>query len=260
MPFRQAADLHYFQFESLGNQKIQHAVFTRRGGVSPSPWRSLNFGATVGDRLERVVENKERALRAAGRPIESVFDVWQVHSATVVHADRPRIDQPPQPADGIVTDTDGLTLVMRFADCVPILIFDPVTGSVGMAHAGWLGTVRKIAARLVDQLQLRFGAQPADMLAGIGPSIGPDHYPVGPEVIDQVSGAFGAAAQHHLAQHNGAVHFDLWSANRSLLESRGVGSIEVAEICTACHLEDWYSHRGESGRTGRFGAFVSLGS
>lgn len=258
MPFRQTADLRFFQFESLSNQKVQHAIFTRQGGVSPSPWSSLNFGATVGDQLERVAQNKERALRAAGRPVNSVYDVWQVHSATVVHADRPRTDRPPEKADGIVTGTGGLTLVMRFADCVPILIFDPVTDSVGMAHAGWVGTVRKIAVELVARLQQQFSARPPDMLAGIGPSIGPDHYPIGPEVVDQVQTAFGADARRHLSQHNGDIHFDLWSANRTQLESCGVGSIELAEICTACHVEDWYSHRGESGMTGRFGALVSL--
>lgn len=256
MPFRQVADLRLFQFESLDS--LQHAIFTRQGGVSPEPWRSLNFGATVGDQLDRVRTNKRRAFEAMSRPMDSSFDVWQVHSAEVVHANRPRGSSEPLKADGIVSNAPELTLVMRFADCVPLLLYDPVTQSVGLAHAGWLGTVRKIAERLVGSMQQRFGANPADMLAGIGPSIGPDHYPVGPEVVEQAQAAWGPEAERHLEAINGATHFDLWSANRAQLQGCGVRSIELSGICTACHLDDWYSHRGEAGRTGRFGAIVSL--
>lgn len=258
MPFRQVEQLRYFQFESLKSDRIEHAIFTRRGGVSPEPWHSLNFGVSVGDEMPRVARNQQRALRALERPVGSTYDVWQVHSAEVVRADRPRRAQPPEKADGIVTDTTELTLVMRFADCVPLLLFDPISGSIGMAHAGWLGTVRKVAQRLVRSMQDHFGVRPADLLAGIGPSIGPDHYPVGPEVVEQVRTAFGSNAHSHLNQRNGAVHFDLWSANRAQLAESGVRSIELAEICTACHGQDWYSHRAEAGKTGRFGAIFSL--
>lgn len=267
MPFRpsaergeapERAELRYFQFESLTHPRIQHAIFTRQGGVSPAPWSSLNFGASVGDPIDRVLENKQRALSAVGCPAGSEFDVWQVHSGKVVRAERPRGGEPPQKADGIVSNAAGLTLVMRFGDCVPILIIDPVGGSIGMAHAGWLGTTRRIAAELVRQLQLQFGARPEDMRAGIGPSIAAHHYPVGPEVVDQVRANLGADSEQVLQAHNGDVQFDLWRANRLQLEQAGVGSIELAAICTACHLEDWYSHRGESGRTGRFGAVLYI--
>ncbi len=260
MPFGRAAELRFFQFQSLSQPSLQHAIFTRQGGVSPAPWSSLNFGATVGDQLDRVRQNKLRGLEALRRPPESAFDVWQVHSADVVIATQPRTDEPPQKADAIVTDTPGLTLVMRFADCVPIMIHDPVTHSLGIAHAGWLGTVRKVAVRLVESMQQHFGAQPKDMLAGIGPSIGPDHYPIGPEVVEQVKVALGDRAEEHLQRLNGQTHLNLWSANRGMLEDCGIGSIEVAGLCTACHLEDWYSHRGEQGKTGRFGAIASLSS
>lgn len=258
MPFRQAEQLRYFQFESLNSDRTQHAIFTRQGGVSPEPWRSLNFGATVGDDLARVARNKQRALLALPRAVSSTYDVWQVHSAVVVRAEQPRADQPPLKADGIVTDVPELTLIMRFADCVPLLLFDPVSGSIGLAHAGWLGTVRQVARQLVLSMQRHFGARPGDLLAGIGPSIGPDHYPVGPEVVEQVRAAFGTDAHSHLDERNGAVHFDLWSANRAQLAESGVRSIELAGICTACNLQDWYSHRGEAGKTGRFGAIFSL--
>lgn len=258
MPFRQASGLSFFQFNSLNQPEVVHAVFTRRGGVSPRPWRSLNLGGTVGDDPQRVAENRVRLLEAAGRPVESSFDVWQVHSARVVQALAPRGAQPPQKADGIVTDRPEVTLVMRFADCVPVLAFDPVRRAIGIAHAGWKGTVHNVSAGLVGQMTRAFGSRPQDLQVGIGPSIGPDHYPIGPDVIEQVRNVFGRHADEHLQAANGSLHFDLWSANRWQLEQAGVQSVEVAGICTACSTGDWFSHRGEAGKTGRFGAILGL--
>jgi copper oxidase (laccase) domain-containing protein len=109
-------------------------------------------------------------------------------------------------------------------------------------------------------MHARFGSTPGDILAGIGPSIGPDHYEVGPDVVSQVRQAFGQSASRLLTDHAGATHFDLWTANRLALEKAGVWQIELAGLCTACHTEDWYSHRAERGRTGRFGAIIALNS
>ena len=259
MPFTHSGELRLFQFESLLQHNLQHAVFTRRGGVSPHPWQSLNLCGTVGDEPERVRHNKRLALAALDCDPDSVFDVWQVQSNRVLVAESPRGEQKPSQADAIITNRPELTLLMRFADCVPILLYDPVRSAVGMVHAGWLGTVLKVAAEAVLAMQQTFGSQPTDLLAGIGPSIGPDHYPVGPEVVDQVRGAFGEEADRHLHPRDGEVCLDLWSANHSLLAHLGVGFIEQSGLCTACHPEDWYSHRGDRGRTGRFGAAVSLG-
>ena len=158
----------------------------------------------------------------------------------------------------MVTAQPGLSLLMRFADCVPVLVFDPVRVAIGVAHAGWLGTVRGVSLELVRTMIREFGSRPEDLIAGLGPSIGPDHYPVGPEVAAQVEAAFGSYAGQLLLPRDGQVVFDLWSANRWQLESTGIGSVEVAGICTACNLEDWYSHRGERGQTGRFGTVLAL--
>ena len=258
MPFDQRGELRLFQFESLLRHNLNHAVFTRRGGTSPDPWRSLNLGGTVGDSPERVAENKRLALAALNRSPESVFEVWQVHSSRVLLAEGPRGAHPPIQADAMICNRREVTLLMRFADCVPILLFDPVRLAIGIVHTGWLGTVRKVAAETVARMQQAFGSRPSDLLACIGPSIGPDHYPVGPEVVEQVRQAFAQEADRHLLPRNGEVCFDLWSANLSLLSESGVGSIEQSGVCTACHLEDWFSHRGDRGKTGRFGAALTL--
>ena len=259
MPFYQPDQVRYFSFESLAGFPLDQAVFTRQGGTSPAPWASLNMGGTVGDDPERVQQNKEQALHVFQRNPSSVFDVFQVHSADVVFSDVPRPPSiPHQKADIILTDRPGLTLMMRFADCVPILLFDPAQKVVGLVHAGWVGTLKKAVTVAVEAMQTRYHCQPHDILAAIGPSIGPDHYEVGEDVVTQVRQVFGTQSSDLLPGVNGHVHFDLWKANRLLLEMAGVRQIEVAGVCTACHVEDWFSHRAEHGKTGRFGALVGL--
>jgi YfiH family protein len=258
MKFHSKDGLRYLTFD-LFPETVIHAVFTRRGGVSPAPWESLNVGGGIGDDPERVRENRYRSFAALGRTRESIFDVWQVHSAEAVIADAPRPpDEPYRKADIILTDRPEVTLFMRFADCVPILLHDPRRGAIALAHAGWLGTVRGAARAAVQAMQARYGSHPGDILAAIGPSIGRDHYEVGPDVIQQVRTSFGKDAEALLFPERDTIHFDLWAANHLLLNRAGVGKIELAGLCTACHLEDWFSHRAERGRAGRFGVLMAL--
>ncbi len=256
MSFVQHNGIRYYQFETL---QARHALFTRHGGVSPNPWGSLNVGGTVGDDLQRVRENRVLSFQALDRVPESIFDVWQVHSADVVCARAPRpVDESYRQADIILTDRPDVTLFMRFADCVPIFVHDPRNGVIGIAHAGWMGTLREVASATVNALKKNYGSNPADIVACIGPSIGPDHYEIGADVILQVMQKYGDESELFLKSHNGKIHFNLWEANRFSLERAGVGQIEISGICTACHTEDWFSHRAEKGRTGRFGALISL--
>lgn len=259
MPFHQSGPVRYFTFDSFALPGLTHAVFTRQGGFSPRPWDSLNMGGFIGDDLQNVVENRVRAFRALDRDPVSVYDVWQVHSADVVCTDAPRPYQAPHlKADAILTDNPEVTLFMRFADCVPVLLYDPVQRVVGLVHAGWQGTVKKIVPAAVARMAQHYGTRPQDTYAGIGPSIGAHHYEVGEDVAREVAAAFGPAADRFLKSQNGAVQFDLWDANRHLLAEMGVQKIETAGICTACHPQDWFSHRGERGKTGRFGVLIAL--
>jgi len=206
-----------------------------------------------------VQENRFLALAALERDPVSVYDVWQVHGIEVAIAETPRSPNSPHlQADSIVTDRPGLTLMMRFADCVPIMFHDPVRQVVGIAHAGWMGTVRGTVRCTVEAMQKNFGSIPSDIQAAIGPSIGPDHYEVGMDVVIQVQKTFQNDASSLLSESTGIIKFNLWAANRLLLEQAGVHQVEVAGLCTACATEDWYSHRAEKGRTGRFGAIIAL--
>ncbi len=260
MPFRQEDGLRIYSFETFPDT-ITQAIFTRRGGVSPRPWDSLNVGGSIGDDLEHVRANRILSFKALDRSPDSIHDVWQVHSATPVYADAPRpLDSPYQKADILLTDNPQVTLFMRFADCTPIFLYDPQKRVIGLVHSGWLGTVRSAARIAVDSMRLRYRSNPSDLLAAIGPSIGLDHYEIGPDVIARVRETFAGQAETLLETREGKVYFDLWKANKSLLEQAGVEKIEQAGICTACNLQDWYSHRGEKGKTGRFGAMLALGS
>jgi YfiH family protein len=258
MPFQSKNGIRYYQFEQLG-QGVIHAIFTRRGGISPKPWATLNLGSTVGDDLERVLENRRLALSILERDPASVYDVWQVHGIEVAIAETSRSSETPHlRADTILTDRPGLTLFMRFADCVPIMLHDPVRKVVGIAHAGWMGTVHGTARFAVEAMHKHYGSKPADIKAAIGPSIGPDHYEVGQEVVNKVRQMFGNDASSLLSVKTSTKTFDLWAANRLILEQAGVRHVEVSGLCTACAVDDWFSHRAEMGHTGRFGAIIAL--
>jgi YfiH family protein len=262
MPFIERDHVRYFIFDSLKDMGLPHAIFTRRGGVSPAPWETLNVGGTVGDNMDHVLENRRRSFQALGRDFASIYDVWQVHGNQVVCADAPRpANMPHQKADIILTNNPQVTLFMRFADCVPILLYDPERHVVGIVHSGWKGTVCRAAASAVESMQENYGSHPENIRAAVGPSIAAHHYPVGEDVVEQIQQIFGSYTPAFLLDSdNEQKHLDLWGANRFILEQSGVGQIEIAGICTACNLEDWYSHRGEKGETGRFGALIALNS
>jgi len=259
MTFHDHEGFRYYTFPSLESAGLPHAILTRRGGASRDPYQSLNMGSSVGDDPECVRENRRRALALFGRAPESVPELFQVHSDRILLGRAPRAGEPLPQADGVVTDSTTLTILMRFAVCVPILFYDPTRHATGIAHAGWMGTLAGVAARAVEAFHSHFGSRPADLLAGIGPSIGPDHYAVGGERAEAFRASFGPAADNWLTVRNDQIYLNLWAANEFILRRAGVEKIESSGLCTACHTQDWYSHRAENGRTGRFGAMVWLG-
>ncbi len=259
MRWHEQAELRYGTFDLFDQYNATHGIFTRSGGVSPAPWNSLNLGGTVGDTRENVIENRRRMFAAVDLPVESLYDGWQVHGTEVIYVHQPRpLDTPPIKADILLTNQPDVTLLMRFADCVPIFLFDPARRVIGLVHAGWRGTVDGVARVAVQAMQKQYGCLPGDILAGIGPSICVEHYRVGDEVVQEARRCLGESADIALIPFADGVHFDLWQANRILLNQCGVQQVEVAGICTCGNLPDWYSHRGDQGKTGRFGALLAL--
>ncbi|NDJ86382.1 MAG: peptidoglycan editing factor PgeF [Chloroflexi bacterium] len=249
----------YYQFDFWRTMPLRHGVFTRLGGVSPSPWAALNVGGTVGDDPQAVAENIRRMYAVLVLAEHDVCTVWQVHGAdTVIATTPPRGRKWLARADGMITDRTDIALSMRFADCVPVLFYDPQHHAIGLAHAGWRGTVAGAALSVVEALRVAYGSQPASLQAGIGPSIGPDRYQVGEEVVEAVQARFGTVDGLISRAEDGSAYLNLWEANRRLLEQAGVQQIESADICTASNTDEFFSHRAEKGKTGRFGVVLAL--
>lgn len=253
-------NLRYYRFSSLPH--VKHGIFTRHGGISPAPFASLNLGGTVGDEVEHVHANHDLMYEALKVDRNHTVTVWMVHGTDVVIADRPVQGRRwLTHADAMITDKPGVSLVMRYADCTPIFAHDPVKGAIGIAHAGWQGTVKGVAANLIRAMMQAYDSYPADIIAGIGPSIGPERYQVGEEVVAAVQAHF-STTEGLIRRHpdDGTAYFDLWEANRRELMREGVEQVEIMGLCTATHTEDWFSHRAEKGKTGRFGAVLTLDS
>jgi polyphenol oxidase len=258
MPFAHSDGLRFYQFD-IFSKHVLNAVFTRQGGISPAPWTSLNLSISVGDDPARVAENRVHAFNSLGRNPASLHDVWLVHGTDVIYADAPRpLTATVQKADILFTDNPEVSLFMRFADCVPLLFHDPKKNVIGISHAGWMGTVKGVAEVSIQAMQERYGSNPADVVVGIGPSISVDHYEVGEEVAAQFREKYGDDSEKVLQMRDGKIYLDLWAANALQLQKMGVEQIQISGLCTACGLDDWYSHRAEKGKTGRFGVLLAL--
>ena len=252
--------LTWFRFSDLPFANLCHGFFTRNGGVSPEPWKSLNLSESAGDSRSNVIQNRKIIVNALKKTVESIYDVWQVHSTEVICVDQPRnLSAPHVKADGILTNNPEITLLMRFADCVPILLHDPIRKVVGLVHAGWQGTVANIAGAAIYKMVDQYGSDPKNIVAGIGPSIGPDHYQVGQEVFRRAEDHLKEIRNQVFIQVGDKLFFDLWGANTYLLKSAGVETIFQSGLCTACDLGNWFSHRYENNKTGRFAAVIALG-
>ncbi|HEY4787214.1 MAG TPA: peptidoglycan editing factor PgeF [Bacteroidales bacterium] len=259
----------YYIFDNFCDFKeIKHFVSTRHGGVGDGAYATLNIGLGTEDKPSDVLMNRRLLSESVGIPLESFVMAHQVHGihVEVVTKDRKgagafsRDDALPS-TDAMISNERGLCLFVMGADCVPILFFDPVKRVIGAAHAGWRGTVKKIAVATVQKMEEEYGCSPVDICVAIGPSIGPCCYRIGGEVIDEVLHSFGTT--------EGLISFDnqeslpildLWTTNKFQLREIGVPdrNIEIAGICTQCNHHDFFSSRHDKGVTGRFGAGIVL--
>ena len=236
---RAAGDLRLLTWPALEASGARAAVTARSGGVSSGPYATLNLSLSVGDDPADVRENRRRLAAAFGaRPDDFVY-ARQVHGAGVrVVGDSDRgsgahaLDDAIGDADALVTASPGVVLAILTADCVPIVLHDPVAGLLACVHAGWRGTVAGVTAAALAAMQ-SLGAHPSDVIAGIGPAIAAARYQVGPEVHQAVTQAFGPAACEfvRLDERQGAAAdrwlLDLWAANRHALREAGVPDAQI---------------------------------
>jgi len=256
-------------FENLlGQQGVRHFVSTRGSGYSKPPYDSLNLGLHVGDDPDRVLRNRERLAEAIGIQINRFTIARQIHSGNVRIISGALLGSgSTEPANGIentdamVTDVPDICLIILVADCVPMLFFDPIKEAIGVAHAGWRGTLYCIAQNTVRAMETAFGSSPGDIIVGIGPSIGPCCYSVGTDVISRVDTTFHTTRGLIINKSDdGTGYLDLWSANLKQLLHAGIErkNIELARICTRENPDLFFSYRHQKGDTGRFGAGITL--
>lgn len=248
---------------------VRHAFSTRIGGVSTGEFASMNLSFDRGDSRETVQENYTRFCRAAGFQPESLVASSQVHGTEIRRVTEQDCGagiwrcQDRQAVDGLVTNTPGVTLVTSYADCTPLFFVDPVHRAIGLAHAGWRGTVARIGRVMAERMQREFSTDPRDLMVGIGPSIGACCYEVDKD-----------CAAHFLAleperpltfvrpKGYGKYWVNLWEANRRVLMAAGVRpqAIVSADLCTRCHSDLLWSHRATNGRRGGMCAFLQIAS
>jgi YfiH family protein len=255
---RRSADrVPVLRFAALeGEPGLVHGISTRDGGVSDGPYATLNVSLVVGDERERVAENRARLVRAVAGEAVPVHSCRQVHGAAsrVVDAalepgalDRERFDI-------LLTGEPGHLLLLKFADCTPLLLYDPRRRWVAVAHAGWRGTALDVAGTAVRALVEVAGSDPASLWAGIGPAIGRCCYEVGDEVVTAVGAAVPRLERVSGPGRGSRSHLDLAAANRQQLEVAGLqpGHILDAARCTACERDTFFSHRAQGMPAGRF--------
>lgn len=255
-----------YRFRNLSRlEKVLHFVSTRLGGVSESPYQELNLGFHVGDNPEAVLENRTRLMDSVGVPLSHVVTCNQTHSGNVAIVDESMrglgastYASALSDTDALITNNKDICLMVMIADCVPIILFDPEKCVAGIVHAGWKGTVQDVTGNTVRQMIQVYGSAPQNIIAGIGPSIGPVHYEVGPEVVEIANSTFPNANVIR-KDREGRTYFDLWKANVFQLLTSGLvrKNIELAGICTFAENANFYSHRREK-LTGRFCAAISL--
>lgn len=266
---RQGANgLVFYQFvELLQHATLQHAVFTRLGGRSQGAFAGLNVGHLVGDDPAIVQANHELIGAALDIAPDAMITARQVHGANVAIVHGAQRGTVVPATDALIGNEPGIALLLRFADCAPVLLYDPQRRAIGLAHAGWRGLVGGVVPNTVAALQSSFGCRPADLMVSVGPAIGPCCYEVQrpgkagdaeSEVVTAVTSAFGAQSGLLTRQPDGAVHLDLPAAVRRQLQQCGVQRIEDSGLCTACHCDEFFSHRAAGGNTGRFAVVLSL--
>jgi hypothetical protein len=270
---------------------LWHGFSTRRGGLSRAFCADdapgdLNLGFTAEDVRETVAQNRRLFAEAvSGDPSTPLVDVHQIHSnlvllASVADASREK----PRSADGLMTGEPGLLVGIRTADCIPILVADRKRRAVAAFHAGWRGTVQRIVESGIGRMRLQFGSRPEDLVAAIGPGIGPCCYSVGEEVLSSFESQFAYARELFREVYDSgpvrtkypllfmtqrapghseigpSLHLNLVEANRRQLLAAGLKprAIHLIGGCTSCHRELFFSHRGSEGHAGRMMSVIGI--
>lgn len=255
------SEIEFLTADRFGDERVVHAFTTRAGGVSEGRYESLNLSWSRGDDKDCVAENRRRARAALGGPALVFAD--QVHGDGVIRVDhRPHERWSAGRGDALMTDRPGLALCAQTADCVPILLYDPQRPAVAAIHAGWRGAVAEIAPKTLLAMAGAYGTDPKTVQAVIGPSISRRNYRVGPEVLADFEGVFGALDGELIGPRDseGGATLDVAEACRRQLERAGLASITRLDHCTFEEADRFFSSRraARDGHAGEFGGQAGI--
>jgi len=243
-----------------GNIPVPNCFTTRIGGVSSGYLEGLNIGANRGDDFENVRENYRLLAGALGIDPTQMVLTRQTHSdivRRVCSADHMGFDHRVYPeCDALITNDPGTALVVFTADCTPVLLYDPVTGAVGAAHAGWRGTAAGIGEKTVRAMVEAFGCDPANIRAAIGPNIAQCCFETDGDVPKAMLEAYGDGAKPYIRPSGDKYYVNLKAINALSLQRAGVVDIEIAPHCTACDPKRFWSHRKMGAQRGSQGAVI----
>lgn len=255
-----------YEFEKLEFSGVENFVSTRKGGFSLGSYSSLNLALHVDDEEVCVLRNRKAVARALGVELNDFVFLKQVHSGNVVvvkendcGSGSEKYEEAIANADAMITNLPETCLIVLTADCVPVLLYDSVEGVVAAVHAGWQGTMKAITMNTVMKMQEEFGCKAENIIAGIGPSIGPCCYEVTNEDLSEKWRKMYPNNHEIFKKRGERMFLDLWKINELQLLQLGVRSrnIEIAGICTQCNVDEFYSYREEE-ITGRFGSGIVL--
>lgn len=249
------------EFLRSDNLETPHGFSTRLGGVSQGHLASLNLGVHRGDRPRNVLENYRRFAKALGFDYKKLVFTHQTHTAIVRAVDGRDAGQglvvPVEPeCDGLVTNTPGLALAAFTADCTPILLCDPIAGAAAAVHAGWRGTAAGIVAVAVAEMSARYGCDPANIRAAVGPRIGKCCFETDRDVPDAMLAALGVDALDAVEVRGDKFHVDLAAVNAAWLRRAGVTAIDTSADCTCCRPDRFWSHRVVGWQRGSLAAVI----
>lgn len=239
---------------------VVHAFLSRHGGVSAGEFATLNFDLRGGDRADDIERNKGKAGAAFGVTFDRLVNPVQVHGNAVVVLDAASVKSYKNvEADAVVTNVPGVPVGILTADCLPVLLYDPVKKAAGAAHAGWRGTLSDVCGRAVDAMKERFGSRPEDIIAALGPHIKPCCYCVSNDVYVAFEKAHGGGLPY-FSRSGDSFMLDIGGANRISLVAAGLKEENIADVsvCASCEAADFFSYRKEGGRTGRQLSFIMV--
>ena len=283
---RRAEHCEYLQFRLLAEiPGLVHAVFTRRGGYSAAPYAGLNLSGVTGDDLATVARNREVVVRALGLPLVGAHTVHGGEVITIERGDNVgeakiaggagegqpawlaplRASLRRTPADAMIAHQTGFAFCWAYADCAPVLLYDPRHRAFALIHAGWRGTAAGIVPNAIAALSERYGSRPAELLAGVGPAIDACCYECGQEVREAfaahpLADTCARFEERRDAKGRMRLYLDVAGSNVAQLRASGLAAehIEASGYCTGCRTDLFYSHRREPKPSGRFAVAIGL--